>query len=465
MDLVFDFTQNCKRHLLWKPSDRILIAVSSGVDSMVLLDLIQHLPDSLRPWYGVLHVNHELRSSSIEEERFLENLCYLKKIPYFSRSWKKEEHPEKGIELAARNFRYTFFEEMMELNKATHLLTAHHADDQLETVLMRLVRGGQIDGMVGIKDQRKFGPGVLVRPLLHYSKEDIYAYSKIHQLAYYEDETNSDPMYTRNRYRQRIVPLLKLENDQVLTHFKDFSSDLSDILSITNKVIQEKSELVLVESSSVFYEIDKTTLLSLEPGLQRQVLKYILLNKVYKFQPVETLRKQVEELVGLMTSSKSNAQLDLPKGWKARRQYQQLFLEKTNPEKVKTTCSQKKLFPEQWVFLEDGARVGLFKRDAHVISPYEKDKHIWINPNQVVMPLVIRHRKKGDRMTLKGMQTGRKKIKDILIDQKIPIKMRDEVSVLTDSLGEIIWLLNYKESRLSIPRETDKIQYILVYQE
>ena len=464
MEMSSDFIKSCQQHLHWKPSDRLLIAVSSGVDSMVLLDLIQQLPDILRPWYGVVHVNHELRIASIEEERFLENQCRAKGIPYFSRSWKKKEHPETGVETAAREFRYTFFKEMMEVNQATHLLTAHHADDQLETILMRLVRGGQLESMTGIQSQRPFGTGLLVRPLLPFSKEDIYMYSEIHQLDYYEDETNVELIYTRNRYRQKIVPLLKLENKQVLTHFRDFSSDLSDVLFLANQVIQQKSEEILLESQAEFYELDRKALLNFEPELQRQILKHILIERLYNHYPVETLRKQVVELLELMKGKKSNAQLDLPGGWMGRRQYHQFYLEKKNHSKTMLLQNEKKLVLNQWVSLTDGARVGLFRVAAQAISPFEKDAHIWLEPSHVELPLIIRHRKPGDQMTLKGMKTGHKKIKNILIDQKIPIKKREEVLVLTNSLNEVIWLLKYKESRLSIQRETDKIQYILVYQ-
>ena len=464
MDLFSDFMKNCQQHPYWNPLDRLLIAVSGGVDSMVLLDLIQQLPDTLRPWYGVVHVNHKLRTASIKEELFLEKLCYSKQIPYFSRSWKSKEHPEVGIELAARDFRYTFFEEMMEENKATHLLTAHHADDQLETILMRLVRGGQIEGMSGIQVHRPFGPGLLVRPLLHYSKEDIYTYSEAHQLSYYEDETNIDLMYTRNRYRQKIVPLLKLENNQVLNHFKDFSSDLTDVLFIANQVIRQKTEQIILESKSNFYEIDQLGLLEFEPEIQRQVLKHLLLEKLYRSYPVETLRKQVEELLDLMNGAKSNVQLDLPNGWKARRQYNRFFLEKDSLSEATFFQKEETIALNHWVSLADETRVGIFQVAAHADSPFEKDSHIWLEPSQIVLPLIIRHRKPGDRMTIKGMKRGHKKIKDILIDQKVPLRAREEMLLLADSSNEIIWLLEYKESRLSIQRETDKIQYILVHQ-
>ncbi|MEG0750091.1 MAG: tRNA lysidine(34) synthetase TilS, partial [Carnobacterium sp.] len=125
---------------------------------------------------------------------------------------------------------------------------------------------------------------------------------------------------------------------------------------------------------------------------------------------------------------------------------------------------EQKLVPEQWATLANGGQIGLFRVAAHAEPPDQGHQHIWLDPEEVVLPLTIRHRKPGDRMSLKGMETGHKKIKSIFIDQKIPLKQRDEVYLITDATNEIIWLVEYKESRLSIQRETDKIQYILIYQ-
>lgn len=109
MDMYAEFLEKCQNNLYWNTTDRLLLAVSGGVDSMVLLDLIQRLPSSLRPWFGVVHVNHELREASIEEEHFIFEYCIKKNIPFFSRKWDIDTHPAEGVEAAAREFRYTFF--------------------------------------------------------------------------------------------------------------------------------------------------------------------------------------------------------------------------------------------------------------------------------------------------------------------------------------------------------------------
>ncbi|MEG0475554.1 MAG: tRNA lysidine(34) synthetase TilS [Carnobacterium sp.] len=463
MEQLSGFLKDCQHHAYWKPTDRLLVAVSGGVDSMVLVDLIHHLPATLKPWFGVVHVNHKLREVSDEEEAFLKNYCQEKKIPFFCTQWKRADHPATGEEAAARNFRYTFFQEMMVAHKATHLVTAHHGDDQVETILMRLVRGGQLGNMAGIRTVRTFGSGKLVRPLLKYSKEELYAYSRQHRLRYYEDESNTSLKYTRNRYRQTIVPLLKQENPKVLNHFNDFSEDLLDVLHLSEQLIQEKINRVTIEAKPGFWKLTIPVFLSYEPALQRQILMRLLV-KVFNADPIDSLRQQTNEVIALMVNAKPNSQLNLPNGWRVRREYEQLMIEKPPMVLPVQKNQEQKLVPEQWTTLANGGQIGLFRVAAHAEPPDQGHQHIWLDPEEVVLPLTIRHRKPGDRMSLKGMETGHKKIKSIFIDQKIPLKQRDEVYLITDATNEIIWLVEYKESRLSIQRETDKIQYILIYQ-
>lgn len=463
MEQLSGFSKDCQRHVYWKPTDRLLVAVSGGVDSMALVDLIYRLPDSLKPWFGIVHVNHKLREVSDEEESFLKNYCQEKKIPFFCTQWKRADHPATGEEAAARSFRYAFFQEMMQAHGATHLVTAHHADDQVETILMRLVRGGQLGNMAGIRAIRTFGPGKLVRPLLTYSKEELYAYSREYHLRYYEDESNTSLKYTRNRYRQTIVPLLKQENPRILNHFNDFSEDLLDVLQLTEHLIQEKIDSVTLEAKQEFWKLTIPVFLSYGPALQRQLLMRLLLN-VFSDDPIDSLRQQTNEVIALMISGKPNSQLNLPNGWRVRREYQELMIERNPVALPIQQQTEQKLVPEQWVTLANGGRIGLFQVAAHAEPPIKGGQHIWLNPEELVFPLTIRHRRPGDRMTLKGMETGHKKIKSIFIDQKTPLKQRDEVYLITDATNEIIWLVEYKESRLSIQRETDKIQYILIYQ-
>lgn len=465
MDIYFDFLEHCQNNLYWKSTDRLLLAVSGGVDSMVLVDLIQRLPYVIRPWFGVAHVNHQLRESSIEEEKFLSQYCKSNRIPFFLKSWPVEEHPNEGIEAAAREFRYDFFHEVLKEQQATHLLTGHHGDDQMETILMRLVRGGQLESIAGIKKNRTFYEKQLTRPLLDYSKKTLYQYSQERSLSFYEDESNTSLEYTRNRYRHQIIPLLKKENAQVLTHFADFSSDLQDVITVAKKEIEKQLANVCFQKELFCWELNVPLFLTFDPAMKRQVMQ-LLFNEIFHEEGNEVGRKHQVQIIDLIEKDKPNSQLNLPGNWIGQKTYHKFYFFKENGQKCTTEKIQgiHPLNLGEWLTLPNGARIGLFEAKKESVVTDQTKKVVWLNPESIQLPLQVRNRKPGDRITLKGLETGSKKIKDFFIDQKIPRNKREEAVLVTDSKEEIIWLVEYKESRLSIEPETDKIHYILIYE-
>ncbi|MFC7055664.1 tRNA lysidine(34) synthetase TilS [Enterococcus alcedinis] len=166
---------------LWHNESRVLIAVSTGLDSMVLLHVLQELTNTGLT-IGVAHVNHQLREVSIKEEAFIADYCHKEKIPFYTQRW---QVPAKGnIESQAREFRYDFFKEIMEKYHYDVLVTAHHQEDQVETILMKMVRTGDLFASQGIVLTQVFGSGRLVRPLLYHSKETLRQYAQEHQLIF-----------------------------------------------------------------------------------------------------------------------------------------------------------------------------------------------------------------------------------------------------------------------------------------
>ncbi|AEB28947.1 tRNA(Ile)-lysidine synthase [Carnobacterium sp. 17-4] len=465
MNIHFDFLEHCQNDLYWKSTDRLLLAVSGGVDSMVLVDLIQRLPNAIRPWFGVVHVNHQLRQASMEEEKFLSQYCASNRIPFFFKRWPVEEHQVEGVEAAAREFRYAFFHEVLKEQQATHLLTGHHGDDQMETILMRLVRGGQLESIAGIKKHRTFYGKQLTRPLLDYSKETLYQYSQERSLSFYEDESNNSLEYTRNRYRHQIIPLLKKENTQVLTHFADFSSDLQDVITVAKQEIEKQAANVCFQKGPFCWELDVPLFLTFEPAMKRQVMQ-ILFNKIFHKEVSKVGRKHQVQIIDLIEKDKPNSQLNLPGNWIGQKTYHKFYFFKENEQEVtaKKLQSIYSLNLGKWLPLPNGARIGLFEATKESVFTDQTKKVIWLNPESIQLPLQVRNRKPGDRITLKGLETGSKKIKDLFIDQKIPRNKREEAILVTDNKEEIIWLVEYKESRLSIEPETDKIHYILIYE-
>ncbi|MBM6615215.1 tRNA lysidine(34) synthetase TilS [Desemzia sp. RIT804] len=458
MDLFVDFLKQCQKQLDWKKSSRVLVAVSGGVDSMVLLDLMQRLPNEWKPWFGVVHVNHQLREASIHEAKFLEQFCRQAKIPFFMTKWEKNQQPTANVEEAARKFRYTFFKDIFTEQQATHLLTAHHGDDQIETILMRMVRGASLESMAGIKAARPFLEGMLVRPLLAYTKEQLYQYSEERQLHYFEDETNQSLAYTRNRYRNQVIPLLKEENPQLVPHFANFSSDLQDVLAVAQAEVERQLEHISKKAANGKQELDRKAYLDLDKRMQRLVLQ-VLLMKVYQNEDQPFQRQHIQDIHDLLSSEHPNRQIDLPGNWLAKRRYDTLIVCPAEKNHFPVEIARK-LHLGEWVNLPQGGKIGLFTADTFLES--NGRKIIWLDATSVRLPLLIRQREPGDRMSLKG-SGGTKKIKDILIDQKVPLEQRDELRVVCDATGDVICFLGYKDSRLSIERETDTIQYILIH--
>lgn len=461
MDLKKNFLKACQKERYWQTESRLLLAVSGGVDSMVLLDLMNQLPRTLKPWFAVVHFNHQLREVSDKEELFLRNYCLERKIPFYSSLWEAKNHPNNGIEAAARTARYTYFQLIMEQLEATHLVTAHHGDDQVETILMRLVRGSHLAGISGIKTKRSFAKGELVRPLLSSTKEELVSYSQQYRIPYYEDESNQSLIYTRNRYRKEVIPLLKKENASLVEHFSDFSNDLGDILSLVQPLVNEVFNEVVKMNHPDYYEVDCSKLMMHPKTMQRQVISQ-LLSQLADHHQFDYKREHINQVVDLLNASNPNSHLDLPAGWIAEREYQLIRIQKKLHEPRKTVDFSVELEMNQWQKLPNGDRIGLF--DSHTIEDSATNLKIYLEWNSIQLPLTIRHRQNGDRMSIKGLNGGTKKIKDILIDQKIPIKERNSAYLVTDLTKKIIWLVKYKESQLSIEKETDKIQYILVYQ-
>lgn len=165
------FQNLIKEQQFWQPAEKVVVATSTGVDSMVLLQLLTQLPMGLKPTIIVAHVNHELRAESTTEETYLRQYCEQQQLTLKVAHWPANAHPTTGIEAAARQFRYHFFESVMQTTGAKVLLTAHHGDDQLETLVMKLIRSGELHEMRGIQVSRPFGPGQLVRHYFHLVKQ------------------------------------------------------------------------------------------------------------------------------------------------------------------------------------------------------------------------------------------------------------------------------------------------------
>src|SRR5699024_4168281 len=304
---------------LLKNDNHVLLAVSGGVDSIVLFHLMQSIPKAKRPKLSIAHINHQLRPEADLEEEFVKRLAEEYQLPFYSFLWDKVNHPESGMEEAARRVRYSFFKRVMEEENINVLMTAHHQDDQVEKILMKLARGSSLAQLTGIQFSRSFSEGKLVRPLLGFSKQILYAFAKEQGLKFIEDETNYELTYTRNRFRNQIIPLFKKENNQFNQHIMKFDLVLSELLEVSKDTIEETFKEIVKKNQEV-WELDITRFSQLPPSYQRLVLKH-LLDILYRNERNLYKTNYIELTQDWIFNGEVNTQLDLQNDIVVKKEY------------------------------------------------------------------------------------------------------------------------------------------------
>lgn len=431
----------------WQAKDRVIIALSGGVDSMTLLYLLHHLPHHLRPQIVIAHVNHHLREASNQEENFIRQLAKNEHLPLQVYHWLPENHPSSGTEVAAREMRYSFFRSVMKDFKAHCLLTAHHADDQAETILMRLVRGSSLNALSGIQLSQPFAGGELIRPLLSLFKDDLYNFAHEKKIVYFEDETNAENDFTRNRYRNVIIPQLESENKQVKNHLIQFSQQMDDLIQISDELTEPIKRKLWHEDTQMI-KLDLIEWRQLSKALQRYLITDLLYFLTKKWEVPPRISYQ-SILLNWMNKGKVNSHLELAGSVLAVKNYQHIIFKKEEkylPEEIKHW----ELNIGESVKISNCERISLISSSD--LDSVNEDKNLEIicfKPDDFQLPLTIRHRQAGDKMRVKGLQ-GRKKIKDILIDEKISRKKRDKLWIIADKTGKIMWLIDIRHAERTL---------------
>ena len=461
MMLEQEFKQLVMKNKWWHPQEKVLVAVSAGVDSVVLFHLLQSLSKEFRPKIIVAHINHQLRAISIEEEVFVRSLCSTYQVPFFTKRWEAGPHIKSNLEFEAREFRYGFFEEVMKQEGITKLLTAHHGDDQVETMLMRLINGSRLETLTGIQEVRKLGNGEIIRPLLSFRKKELSNYSKEQELLFYEDETNHEGVHLRNRLRIDIIPRLEKENPRFSEHLLERQKELEMRLKVLDKFMQP-----LFQKCVIFSE-DKCLIYVKEYQKQsreeQQLILSLLMTSLQKELGLVVSFEQQKLIHEVLVSSKPNSSLNLKGDWVLERTYDALEIKRKMLQERRPDLS-----------FSVGLNEGLYLSETEWFAFYEEGQFeipkAVSNWNKVEMDLKknfkgnlnIRKKVPGDRLIIdqKGHQ---KKVSRYFIDEKILPTDREKSWVVTDSQDEIKWLVPFRESYLSIRDETDKIHYKLVY--
>ena len=405
--------------------DKVVVAVSGGPDSMCLLYLIKKVSSNVI----VAHVNHNLRKESKEEEKMVQDYCNKNNIIFETTKIKTYIG---NTENYARKKRYEFFEKIIEKYDAKYLLTAHHGDDLIETVLMRLIKGLDIEKLVAFKDKTKRDNYTLYRPLISKTKDEILLYCKKNEIPYKIDETNLQDTYTRNRIRKYILPHLKEENSQIHKNFLKFSRSLDEIEKYVEKDVK-KIKVDIYKNNKIDIEQFKKHSL-----LIKKKIVYSILKENYREKIILIKEKNVDDILKMIDSLKPNQKVDLPLNKEFVKSYNEVYIQ-TKKENNRFNY-----------ILKDEIKL----HTNHIIKVVESSKDtsnytLKISSKDVSLPLHVRSRQNGDKIEVKGLN-GTKKVKDILIDEKVPKEKRNNVPIVTDDRGIILWIPGIKKSKFDV---------------
>jgi len=428
-------------HFLIK-KDIIVIAVSGGADSMALLALTLLLKEKLSLTIICAHVNHKVREESTAERVFVE--AYCKEHGVLFEVMEILDYGKQNFHMEARQKRYSFFDEVCKKYQAKYLFTAHHGDDLMETILMRIVRGSTLKGYGGFAKVVPIEHYQLVRPLISVTKEDIYKYCQENHIPFVEDASNQKMIYTRNRYRRNMLPFLKEEDSNVHRKMLKFSETLFEYSAYVDKQISTLIENIYCEGY-----LDLVEFCQQDAFLQKKILYYILEDS-YQEDLHFLSDKHIGLLQNLISSSKPNASLFFPKV-KVVKEYGKLSF-----QKEEQPYQDFEIPLESTVVLPNGKTLS-FLDSEEVNSNFT----CYLCREQLQLPLMVRNRREGDRIEIKGMK-GSKKVKDIFIDEKIPPQERSFWPIVCDSSGKIVWIPGLKKSKFDI-QNREKCDIILKY--
>ena len=404
----------------------LVVGVSGGPDSMCLLNLLLELKEEKRLNIVVAHINHNLRDESDEEYEFVKKFSEDHNLLF--EGIKLGEYDTNSIENEARTKRYNFYEEILKKYKSKYLLLAHHGDDLVETILMRLTRGSTIDGYSGFNKISLRDKYSIIRPLVFYTKDDIIEYLEEKHIDYRIDKSNFNKKFTRNRYRLDILPVLKKENKNIHKKYLTFSEELEESNNFIDKYVS--SRYIDIVKDNI---IDLNILLKEDRYIVKRVInKYLFNNYKSNINLIES--KHVQSILDLIESNKPNTFITLPNNIMLEKSYDKLYIKDTDKLNNYKIAIKDKVVTNEFII------------EKLVETNLTNNFVCHLNSEDISLPLYVRNRKDGDYIEILNLN-GKKKIKDLFIDSKIDKSLRDNYPLVVDSNDNILWVPGLKKSK------------------
>jgi len=432
--LFVQFSQHITTNFTELKSKNLLLAISGGIDSVVLADLLVKLDCSVT----LAHCNFQLRSeASDQDEAFVNTLAKSLKTSIFTKKFDTNifaKQEKLSIQVAARQLRYDWFYALVNEHHFDYILTAHHADDNLETFIINLSRGTGLDGLTGIPEKNN----KLLRPLLPFTRSEIEQYAKTNQLTWREDASNAETKYLRNKIRHEVIPALKSLNPNFLDGFAKTTQHLKETRLIIDEAVENAKEKIAITTKNN------------EIQLKVEELKKLKHPKAYLYEILKPFGFTAWNDVASLLDAQSGKQV-FSKTHCILKDRDFLIVSKNSSDNENLEFNidenQTKIEADKIKF-----RISELK-DDHVISHLNT---IFIDKSKLTWPLVLRKWKNGDYFYPLGMQ-GKKKVSKYFKDEKFSL-VQKETTWLLCSDNKIIWIVNHRlDDRFKVTENTATI--------
>jgi len=425
------------KNLVHEPENHTyLLAVSGGADSMVLASLFRDFGNKNQDsefQFHVAHINYKLRGNDSDlDQKTVQDFCEKNHIKFhLYEVSEKDRKPENSIQLWARELRYTFFKEIQEKEKLEFLVTAHHLNDQLETFIINLSKAAGINGLSGIPSNDNY----ILRPLLNFSKKEIYQFAEENTIEFREDLSNKKNDYLRNKIRNEIVPMLMETNDHFLENFKKSSLYLNQTKDFVQKQIQE------IENRLTVFNQNNKILSKEKLDQESDFVKFEILKK-YGFNQEEEIPK--------IFKAENNSSFFSKEYQLIVNRDELIFIDKSNEKEIEEEI----VLIDHFDFSENQININLVDY-IESIDGINKGFEWDFDADKLHFPLRLRKQKEGDELYPTGF-SGKKKVSKFFRDEKLSILARQKIWILTDSNDSVLGIIPFRQDRRYAKNEKTK---------